>query len=131
MFAYSYAGVIKAVKGQAAYTVPDNFPYEQARELFKNPQVTPAKDLELKWTDPDVEGLTNFLVKEKQFDEVKVKNVVERLKSARKQKGQNRLDDFFKVLPKAASSSKPADKKGQKRKREDSKSKQPAKKPKK
>lgn len=31
------------------YKVPENFPFEGVRDLFKNPEVTPSKDIELKW----------------------------------------------------------------------------------
>ncbi len=67
------------------YKVPEDWPYEQARELFKNPSVKDPADVDvrystlgllepshslgkqLKWRDPDEEGIVEFLVKEKQF----------------------------------------------------------------
>ena len=37
------------------------------RRLFKEPEVTPASDVELKWEKPDEEELVNFMVTEKGF----------------------------------------------------------------
>ncbi len=45
----------------------------QVRELFKSPDVLPAEQVDLKWTDPDEEGLLKYLVEEKQFNEERVK----------------------------------------------------------
>eukprot|EP01091_Cochliopodium_minus_P019390 TRINITY_DN8136_c0_g1_i1.p1 TRINITY_DN8136_c0_g1~~TRINITY_DN8136_c0_g1_i1.p1 ORF type:complete len:411 (+),score=118.66 TRINITY_DN8136_c0_g1_i1:175-1233(+) len=62
------------------FKVPDNFPFESVRELFKNPEVTPSKDLNLKWNEPDEEGLIQFLVNEKAFNEERVKKGIGKLK---------------------------------------------------
>ena len=43
------------------------WPWEAAKELFMKPDVTPADKLELEWKSPDIEGLVDFLVKEKGF----------------------------------------------------------------
>jgi len=46
--------------------VPDEWPYAEARELFKQPLVTSADEIKenggLVWKAPDVEGLVEFLV---------------------------------------------------------------------
>ncbi|KCV71980.1 flap endonuclease-1 [Fonticula alba] len=87
------------------YTVPENWPYKEVRELFRSPEVTPVADIELKWSSPDEEGIVKFLVTEKGFNEERVRSVIQRLDKARSDSTQSRLDGFFKVLPRA-----PADK---------------------
>jgi flap endonuclease-1 len=54
----------------------------------------------LKWTEPDEEGIVAYLVGEKNFNEERVRSTVKRMKKARGQKAQGRLDAFFTVLPK-------------------------------
>ncbi|KAH6943850.1 hypothetical protein HPB50_000167 [Hyalomma asiaticum] len=49
------------------YTVPEDWPYKEARQLFLEPEVTPADDVQLKWSDPDEEGLVKFLCEENGF----------------------------------------------------------------
>ena len=36
------------------YPIPEGWLYKEARELFKNPDVTPADKCELKWREPQV-----------------------------------------------------------------------------
>ncbi|CAG9570902.1 unnamed protein product [Danaus chrysippus] len=80
------------------YTPPENWEYENARRLFQQPEVTEAKDVELKWSDPDEEGLVKFLCGDKQFNEERVRNGAKKLMKARTGTTQGRLDGFFKVL---------------------------------
>ncbi|CAG9570900.1 unnamed protein product [Danaus chrysippus] len=80
------------------YTPPENWEYENARRLFQRPEVTEAKDVELKWSDPDEEGLVKFLCGDKQFNEERVRNGAKKLMKARTGTTQGRLDGFFKVL---------------------------------
>ena len=51
--------------------VPEEWPYEEARELFRKPVVTPAEEIKeqggLQWKEPDVEGLVDFLVNQNGF----------------------------------------------------------------
>ena len=53
------------------YKVPENWNYEEARALFKDPLVIPATDPELqqgiKWDQADIEGVVNFMVNENGF----------------------------------------------------------------
>ncbi|KAI5476333.1 hypothetical protein MNV49_007846 [Pseudohyphozyma bogoriensis] len=102
---------------------PEVWPYEEARELFKKPEVIPGKDVTLEWKEPDVEGLVEFLVKDNGFNEDRVRKGAEKLKAHLKGKQQGRLDGFFKVLP-----SEPKDGPGKKRKQGDDKSKDKGKK---
>jgi flap endonuclease-1 len=80
------------------YTVPDNFPYKEVRELFKSPDVQTGVELssQIKWTDPDEAGLIEFLCKEKGFSEDRVKSGVTKLKKA-KGAVQGRITSFFKT----------------------------------
>ncbi|CAF4385007.1 unnamed protein product, partial [Rotaria sordida] len=40
---------------------------EQARQLFKEPDVLPAEATDIKWTEPDEEGLVSYMVNGKGF----------------------------------------------------------------
>jgi len=81
------------------YPLPVHWPYQEARRLFKEPEVTPASDVELKWEKPDEEELVNFMVTEKGFSEERIRNGAKKLLKARQSSTQGRLDSFFKVLP--------------------------------
>ena len=54
-------------KGRGGVVVPEEWPWERAKELFLKPDVTPADDMELEWKAPDIEGLVEFLVRDKGF----------------------------------------------------------------
>lgn len=86
------------------YTVPEDWPYQEARRLFKEPEVTDPETLDLKWTAPDEDGLVKFLCGDKNFSEERVRNGAKKLCKAKQGTTQGRLDSFFKVLP----SNKPA-----------------------
>ncbi|CAF1347650.1 unnamed protein product [Adineta steineri] len=49
------------------YTIPDEWGFEQARVLFKEPDVLPNDAVDLKWTEPDEEGLIAYMVNDKGF----------------------------------------------------------------
>ncbi|CAF3150205.1 unnamed protein product [Rotaria socialis] len=49
------------------YSVPDEWAYEKARELFKEPDILSGDAVDLKWTEPDEEGLIAYMVTEKGF----------------------------------------------------------------
>ncbi|KAG0234010.1 Elongation of fatty acids protein 2 [Actinomortierella wolfii] len=91
------------------YPVPEDWPYKDARELFLNPEVLDPSTIEIKWEAPDVEGLVEFLVRDKGFNEERVRKGCERLEKQLKTATQGRLDGFFKVLPGAASKKRPGD----------------------
>lgn len=55
--------------------------------------------MQLKWTDPDEEGLVKFLCGDRQFSEERIRNGAKKLLKARTGTTQGRLDSFFKVLP--------------------------------
>ncbi|KAI8114481.1 hypothetical protein M9434_002603 [Picochlorum sp. BPE23] len=78
------------------YKIPQDFPYKEARELFKSPDVLKQSDIPpLKWRTPDEEGLMEFLVKEKHFDGKRVKSALTRIAAAKSKSTQGRLESFF------------------------------------
>ena len=77
--------------------VPANWPYEEARRLFKEPEVTDAKDITIKFTEIDKEGLISFLVNDKGFNPDRVNSYIERLVKAKEKCKQKRMDAFFAV----------------------------------
>ncbi|KAL6441335.1 hypothetical protein ACFW04_003528 [Cataglyphis niger] len=81
------------------YSIPENWNYKEARLLFQEPEVMNAEDIQLKWSEPDEEGLVKFLCGDKQFSEERVRNGAKKLHKARNTSTQGRLDSFFKVLP--------------------------------
>lgn len=86
------------------YTLPDDWPYLDARDLFFEPDVRPADDplCDFKWDKPDVDGLVQFLVNEKGFSEDRVRSGASRLEKDLKSSQQSRLEGFFKPVPKTA-----------------------------
>ncbi|TRM60548.1 PIN domain-like protein [Schizophyllum amplum] len=87
-------------KGRGGVTIPEDWPWEEAKKLFLTPDVIPADDVELDWKSPDVDGLVQFLVNEKGFNEERVRKGAEKLAKFLNVKQQGRLDGFFTVKPK-------------------------------
>ncbi|TPX30835.1 hypothetical protein SmJEL517_g05703 [Synchytrium microbalum] len=93
------------------FTVPEDWPYEQARSLFVEPEVQDPNEIDLKWEDPDVDGIIAFMVEEKNFNEDRIRNAVAKLVKNRGTATQGRLDGFFKPLPKDPNAATPAKRK--------------------
>ena len=84
----------------AKYRVPDNFLYNESRNLFKNPEVIDDEAVLKKmivFGPPEEEKLKEWLMNEKSFNETKIVNGIERLKKSQHKKNQTRLDCFFKA----------------------------------
>lgn len=81
------------------FEAPENWKYERARELFKEPEVTDINTIELKWIQPDEEGLVKYLCGDKQFSEDRVRAGAQKIQKSLKTATQGRLDSFFKVIP--------------------------------
>lgn len=83
-------------------SLPEDWPYQDARLLFQEPDVRHADDPEcdFKWDGPDVDGLVKFLVEEKGFNEDRVRSGAARLSKNIKSSQQSRLEGFFKVKEK-------------------------------
>ena len=72
------------------------FPHSpsEIREVFLNPDV--SDDYILKWKDPDVEGIVNFLVREKDFTENRVRKAIEKMQEGTKElKSKTTLEKWF------------------------------------
>lgn len=66
--------------------------YVQARKLFLEADVLPAEDIDLKWREPDEEGLKKFLIERMGFNADRVSSGIKKLKEAQQQKSQQRMD---------------------------------------
>ncbi|KAG6531811.1 hypothetical protein ZIOFF_005637 [Zingiber officinale] len=87
------------------YQIPEEWPYQEARRLFKEPNV--IMDVpELKWIPPDEEGIQNFLVNENGFNSDRVAKAIEKIKSAKNKSSQGRLESFFKPVINASAPTK-------------------------
>lgn len=73
--------------------------------------------MQLKWSDPDEDGMVKFLCGDKQFNEDRVRNGCKKLLKARGTSTQGRLDGFFKVLSTTPAKRKIEDKKNTPNKR--------------
>ncbi|KAH6912972.1 flap endonuclease 1 [Coprinopsis sp. MPI-PUGE-AT-0042] len=108
-------------KGKGGVQIPEDWPWEEAKKLFESPEVIPADEVELDWINPDVDGLVEFLVKEKGFNEERVRKGADKLQKFLNTKQQGRLDGFFTVKAKQAPAPEPKGKAkgGTKRKGDD------------
>ncbi|XP_047072393.1 flap endonuclease 1-B-like isoform X1 [Lolium rigidum] len=64
------------------YIVPEDWPYQEVRTLFKKPNVT-TEIPDFQWTSADKEGLVNFLALENSFSSDRVEKAVEKIKASR------------------------------------------------
>merc|ERR1712226_1134948 len=62
---------------------------------FKECEAVDTKGLELTFQDPDIEGLTKFLVETCSFSQDRVLRYMDRLKNAKSRTKQRPLDSFF------------------------------------
>ncbi|EGP86551.1 uncharacterized protein MYCGRDRAFT_100567 [Zymoseptoria tritici IPO323] len=94
--------VVVYIEKSGKYTLPEDWPYQDARQLFLEPDVRQADEpeCEFKWEAPDVDGLVKFLVEEKGFSEDRVRSGASRLQKNLKSGQQSRLEGFFKVQEK-------------------------------
>jgi len=72
------------------------FPVEpqRIREIFLNPQVT--DNYKLIWRDPDIEGVVNFLCRERDFSEERVRKALQKMtEGIKKTKGKVTLETWF------------------------------------
>jgi len=85
-------------KKKTKYTyTPEEFEYEEARSLFKSPEVTDPETMDLKWGGPDFDNLKKFLVEGKGFSENRIDSAMKRIAYAKEKSNQSRLDSFFQV----------------------------------
>lgn len=93
--------VVDSFQSSKKFTLPDDWPFADARDLFLSPDVLPADDPTIEaiaWNPPDTEGLVQFLVAEKGFSEDRVRAGAARLGKNLKSAQQSRLEGFFKPV---------------------------------
>ncbi|WWC67731.1 flap endonuclease 1 [Kwoniella pini CBS 10737] len=88
--------------------IPEHWPWEEAKKVFLAPDVVKGDDLELEWKAPDVDGLVDFLCRDKGFNEDRVRAGAAKLAKMLAAKQQGRLDGFFTVKPKDGGNAKSA-----------------------
>jgi flap endonuclease-1 len=72
------------------------FPVEpqRIREIFLHPKV--MNNYKIEWKEPDIEGIVNFICRERDFSEERVRKAVEKMqKGITKQKGKTTLEEWF------------------------------------
>jgi len=85
----SFEKIIEAAKHEP------EFDYREIEEIFLNPEAT--KEYEIKFSEPNPQGITDFLVGERDFGEERVKSALEKLLTGLEQKSeQRRLWDWGK-----------------------------------
>ena len=84
---------VEAIAENKKFTIPENFDWVGAKDLFVNPEVN--VDIQFVWGSCDEVGLTEFLVQRKGFSLKRVEDAIEKLKKAAKTKPQRSLDSFF------------------------------------
>ncbi|SCU89912.1 LANO_0D06876g1_1 [Lachancea nothofagi CBS 11611] len=82
------------------WKIPENWPYQEARDLFLKPDVLKGSEIDLKWTEPLEQELIDYMCKEKGFNEERIRSGIKRLQKGLKTGVQGRLDGFFKLKPK-------------------------------
>jgi flap endonuclease-1 len=69
-------------------------PPEKIREIFLHPKV--RDDYMLEWKEPNVDGIVDFLVREKDFSEDRVRKALEKMQEGTKKlKGKTTLEKWF------------------------------------
>ena len=69
-------------------------PLEKIREIFLHPKV--RDDYSLEWKEPKVDGIVDFLVREKDFSEARVRKALEKMREGtEKLKGRTTLEKWF------------------------------------
>lgn len=123
------------------YIVPEDWNYQQARQLFINPVVADPNEIEvnhiiphrqnyimdfilivycifffsqLKWTEPDEEGLVEYMCGDRQFNEERIRAGCKKIQKTRTTSTQGRLESFFKVLPSTPTNNKRKSEQGKK-----------------
>jgi flap endonuclease-1 len=69
-------------------------PPQQIREIFLHPDV--SSDYKLEWKEPNLNGIVDFLVREKDFSESRVRKAVEKMREGTKElKSKTTLEKWF------------------------------------
>ncbi|MEM3696288.1 MAG: flap endonuclease-1 [Candidatus Bathyarchaeia archaeon] len=84
------------IENAMPYLKNAEFPVEpqRIREIFLHPKVT--DNYKIEWKEPDMEGIVNFICRERDFSEDRVRKAVEKMqKGITKQKGKTTLEEWF------------------------------------
>ncbi|XP_008276183.1 flap endonuclease 1 isoform X2 [Stegastes partitus] len=100
------------------HPAPEDWLYKEARGLFLKPEVVDCSSVDLKWTEPDEEGLIQFMCTEKQFSEDRIRNGCKKIVKSRQGSTQGRLDSFFSVTGSLSSKRKEPETKGSAKKKQ-------------
>ncbi|TRY56600.1 hypothetical protein DNTS_003513 [Danionella cerebrum] len=100
------------------YPAPEEWLYKEARGLFLAPEVVDCLTVELKWNEPDEDGLIQFMCAEKQFSEDRIRNGCKKIVKSRQGSTQGRLDTFFSVTGSISSKRKEPEMKGSAKKKQ-------------
>ncbi|CAN0897464.1 Flap endonuclease 1 [Linum grandiflorum] len=93
----SIEGIIQNISKER-YQIAEDWPYQEARRLFQEPNVLTDEEQEIKWASPDEEGLVSFLVNENGFNADRVTKAIEKIKAAKNKSAQGRMESFFKPV---------------------------------
>lgn len=90
------------------YIVPTSLKenLEEVRNLFKNPDIKLASDIEIKFGKPDREGIMDFLVGSKGFNKERVTKVIDKIVGTVRIKVDEKqplISSFFKAMEKTSS----------------------------
>jgi flap endonuclease-1 len=87
-----YGNIEKAIP----YVKNAVFPVEpqRIREIFLNPNVT--NDYQVEWKEPDAEGIVNFICRQRDFSEERVRKALEKIQRGNKKlEGKTTLEKWF------------------------------------
>uniref|UniRef100_A0A8C2XSC6 Flap endonuclease 1 n=1 Tax=Cyclopterus lumpus TaxID=8103 RepID=A0A8C2XSC6_CYCLU len=100
------------------HPAPEDWLYKEARGLFLKAEVVDCSTVELKWSEPDEEGLIQFMCNEKQFSEDRMRNGCKKILKSRQGSTQGRLDSFFSITGSLSSKRKEPELKGSAKKKQ-------------
>jgi len=75
--------------------VPENFNYQAARDFFRECDAVNTAEVNFVFKEPDIEGLTKFLVEGNSFSPERVERFITRLKASKSRTKQQPLTAFF------------------------------------
>mmetsp|Transcript_41761 Transcript_41761/g.91081 ORF Transcript_41761/g.91081 Transcript_41761/m.91081 type:complete len:392 (-) Transcript_41761:228-1403(-) len=78
-----------------AEKIPENFRYQAARDFFRECEAVDTTGIDFKFSEPDFEGLSKFLIEGNSFAKERVDRFLERLRNAKSKTKQRPLDSFF------------------------------------
>ncbi|KAL5106391.1 Flap endonuclease 1 [Taenia crassiceps] len=81
------------------YQPPEGWVYKEAVRLFVEPDVIDPATIELRWTEPNEDGIVEFMCAKNGFNEERIRNGVKKIQKSRTISTQGRIDNFFQVKP--------------------------------